>query len=137
MGIKDWVLLGLLTLVVLIRWFKSRPGRVSGKKPGQSHGKVVQILQEAGYEVLTVKPTLNVTMEIDGRTHPFELKNDYIVKRGGRRYLVRIRRDNKTVRLQSKLWRGSLLRDVVAFRTSGILIVHLEKETIQVVRFHI
>lgn len=135
MASKDWVLLGLVILVIVARWLAGRSGRIGGKKPTQARGKAVQILEEAGCEILVVKPTLTINMEIDGQLHPFTLKSDYLVKRHGQRYLVRIRRDNKQVRLQSKLWRSSLLRDVLAFRARGILILHLEKETLQEVRF--
>jgi hypothetical protein len=134
-GIKDWVLLGLLLLVFLVRWLKGRSAGIEGKKATAAGGKAVQILEAAGYEILLVKPTLTVQMEIDGQPHSFTLKNDYLVKRHGQRYLVRLRRDNTRVRLQSKLWRSSLLRDVLAFRARGILILHLEKETLQEVRF--
>ena len=89
MGIKDWVLLGLLLLVFLVRWLKGRSAGIEGKKATAAGGKAVQILEAAGYEILLVKPTLTVQMEIDGQPHSFTLKNDYLVKRHGQRYLVR------------------------------------------------
>ncbi|NLZ38835.1 MAG: hypothetical protein GX893_04425 [Firmicutes bacterium] len=137
MGKKDWIILGLLVLIFFIRWLAARSSRIKGKKPGKSQGKAAQILEEAGYEVVTVKPTLTVKMEINGQQHTFALKNDFLVKKDGRSYLVQIRRDKKTVRLQSKLWRSSLLRDTLAFRVSGMLILHLERGTLQEVRFRI
>ncbi|NLZ92843.1 MAG: hypothetical protein GX922_02305 [Firmicutes bacterium] len=134
---KDWIILGLLVLIFSIRWLTTRTSRITGKKPGKSQGKAVQILEDAGYEIITAKPTLAVKMEIDEQQHIFDLKNDFLVKRDGKRYLVHIRRDTKPVRLQSKLWRSSLLRDVLAFRVNGMLILHLEKGTLQEVRFRI
>jgi hypothetical protein len=78
-----------------------------------------------------------VKMEIGETSHKFELKNDYLVSRGGHRYLVRLRRDGKPARLQSKMWRNSLLRDVLAFRAAGILVLDVEKESLQRVSFRI
>lgn len=136
MGLKDWILLGAIILALLVWKIRHwRRGRISGKKPVHANAKAVQLLEEAGYEVLKAKPSVTVQMEIDGRPHPFELKNDYLVLRGGRRYIVRIRKDSKQARLHSKLWRGTLLRDVLAYGVNGVLVLHVEKETLQEVRF--
>ncbi|MDW7683167.1 MAG: hypothetical protein SCK29_03485 [Bacillota bacterium] len=137
MEVKDWLILGLLVIAFLVWWFRRNFRRISGKKPGRSNTRTVQFLQDAGYDVLKAKPIIRVKMEIDGKPHPFELKADYLVSKSGRRYLVRVRRDNKAVRLQSKMWRNSLLRDVLAYRAGGILIVNVEKETLHEVRFRI
>jgi hypothetical protein len=137
MEIKDWLILGLLSVAFLIFWFRRNFRRIGGKKPGRSNTRAVQFLEEAGYDIVKVKPVISVKMDIDGRPHPFELKGDYLVSKDGRRYLVRLRRDNKAVRLQSKMWRNSLLRDVLAFGAGGILVVNVEKETLQEVRFRI
>ena len=137
MELKDWILLGLIALGLLVWWLVQRPRKITGKKAAHSNTKVVQLLTEAGYEVLLNKPTVAVEMHIDGRAHPFELKEDFLVKRDGKRYIVRVRRDNKQARLHSKLWRGTLLRDVLAFSASGIVVVHLEKATLQEVLFRI
>lgn len=134
---KDWVILASLVIAALIRYLLTRTSRIAGKKPGKSQGKAIQLLTDAGFEVVTLKPTVIVKMEIDEQQHSFDLKNDFLVKKSGKRYLVHIRRDTKPVRLQSKLWRSSLLRDVLAFRVDGMLILHLERGTLQEVRFRI
>lgn len=137
MGIKDWIILGLVLTALLIIWLSRRRSRVGGQSPAKANSKAKAILEEAGCEILKVKPTVQVAMEIDGKPFPFELKSDFLVSRQGRRYLVRIRRDNKQARLQSKLWRSSHLRDVLAFRADGILVLNVEKETLHQVRFRI
>lgn len=137
MGLKDWILLGLVGLSVIIWRLRGRRSRISGRKPGKSNSRAVLILEEAGYEVEKFKPAVQVRMTIDGKQHTFELKGDYLVKKGGSRYLVRLRRDGKVLRLQSKMWRSSLLRDVQAFGTAGIVMLDTEKETLNEVSFRI
>ena len=129
--------MALLCLAVLGWWVRSRRGRIAGRRPGRSHAKVVALLEEAGYEVLRARPRLTVQMEIDGTAYPFDLSCDLLAKRHGLLFLVKIRRNAGKGRLQSKLWRDSLLRDTLAFRTSGIVVVNLEKATLQEVRFRI
>lgn len=137
MEVKDWLLLGVIGLSVLIWRLQGRRSRIAGRKPGQSNTRAILILEEAGYNVQKVKPAVVVRMTIDEKLHTFELKGDYLVSRGGRRYLVRIRRDGKPLRLQSKMWRNSLLRDVQAFGTAGIIMLDTEKETLHEVSFRI
>ena len=105
--------------------------------PIWSNPKALELLAEAGFEVVKTKPVVKVEMEIDDRPNPFEIKADYLVSRSGRRYVVLVRRDNKSVRLQSKMWRNTLLREVLAFGAAGILVLNVEKETLHVVRFRI
>ena len=126
-----------LAVIVAIVWVRRGSGRISTQKQSRSNPKALELLAEAGYEVVKTKPVVSVQMEIDDRPNPFEIKADYLVARSGRRYVVLLRRDNKSARLQSKLWRNALLRDVLAFEAAGILVLNLEKETLHVVRFRI
>ncbi|NLN07366.1 MAG: hypothetical protein GX167_07090 [Firmicutes bacterium] len=135
MSVKDWIILALLCLAALIWWVRSRRERIVGRSPGRSHTKVVALLEEEGYEVLGARPRLTVQMEIDGTTYPFDLSCDLLAKKHGLLFLVKVRRDAGKGRLQSKQWRSSLLRDVLAFRTNGIVVVNPEKEKLQEVRF--
>ncbi len=108
---------------------------MQGKTPGHTDNKARQILEEAGYSLLQVQPTVKVNMKIQGRGHRFDMKSDYLVSKSGRRYLVRVRRDNKPVRLNAKVWRNALLRDVLLFRAHGVLVLNLEKESLVEVHF--
>jgi hypothetical protein len=134
---KDWIILTVLLVGGFVFWLYRRPRRIAGQKAGKANGKAKEILVEAGCEILKVRPSVTVQMEIDGKNYPFELKSDFLVSRGGRRYLVRIRRDGKQARLQSKLWRGTHLRDALAFGADGILVLNVEKGTLHQVRFRI
>jgi hypothetical protein len=134
---KDWIILVVVMIISFVAWVYRRPRRITGQKAGKADGKARALLEEAGYEIQRVRPAVTVQMEIDGKAYPFELKSDFLVSRGGRRYLVRIRRDEKQARLQSKLWRGAHLRDVLAFGADGLLVLNVEKGTVQQVRFRI
>lgn len=137
MQMKDWVLLGLITVSLVIWRFASRRVRITGKKAGPAHAKAIQFLKDQDYEILKIKPALTMRMAVDESTHTYEMTADYLVAKGGRRYIVRVIRGSKPVRLQSKMWRGSLLRDVLAFEAAGILVLNLEKGILQDVRFRI
>jgi hypothetical protein len=135
--IQDWLFLGILLLVLLIYLARSRGRRTSvqGRKPGHTDNRARQVLEDAGFSLLEVQPTISVNMEIQGKPHRFDLKSDYLVSRNGRRYLVRVRKDAKPVRLNAKVWRNALLRDVLLFNTYGVLVLNLEKETVSEVHF--
>ncbi|MBS3946913.1 MAG: hypothetical protein KGZ57_01230 [Dethiobacter sp.] len=139
MGLRpqDWTLLALVFMATLFWLFRKRR-RVRGKRPDQGSAPTVQLLESAGYKVLKVKPAVDVQMDIGENSFRFELKSDYLVARSdGRRYLVCVYRDGKGMRLQSKMWRNALLRDVLAFRVAGIVVLNMEKETLQQVSFRV
>ena len=138
MGLRvlDWVLLALAAAALLL-WYLRKGRRIRGRSPEKVNSRAVQLLQEAGYQVLKIKPTVEVRMEIGDSQHHFELKSDYLVARDGRRYLVCLHRDGKTARLQAKVWRNALLRDVLAFRVAGIIVMNLDRETLQQVSFRV
>lgn len=136
MRLSDWVLLGIILLVLLtVSARRPRRGRSGGRKPGSGDNRARQVLEEAGFELLEVQPSLTVNMAIQGRPHRFEMKSDYLAARGGRKYLVRLRRDARPVRLNSKAWRNALLRDMLLFGTCGVLVLDLDKEAVTEVHF--
>jgi hypothetical protein len=134
---QDWLFVGIL-LIVLLFYLAGRRGRrtsVQGRKAGHTDNRAKQVLEEAGFNLLEVQPTISVNMEIQGKPHRFDIKSDYLVARNGRRYLVRVRKDSKPVRLNAKVWRNALLRDVLLFNTYGVLVLNLEKESVSEVHF--
>lgn len=135
---KDWLIVGFLLFAYFLFWVSRRGSRrVVGQKPAKGNMRARILLEEAGYEILKVKPTVTIRMEIDQQPSPFALKTDFLVSREGRRYIVQIQQANKLLRLQSKLGRNSLLRDVLAFRTDGILVMNMKRETLSQVRFRL
>ncbi|MBT9140415.1 MAG: hypothetical protein DDT30_00991 [Dehalococcoidia bacterium] len=135
---KDWIILGFLLIAAFVFWVgRRRLGRITDQRAAKSNPRARAILEESGYEIVKIKPSLTVRMEVDDQPYPFVLKSDFIVSRGGRRYLVKLQQENKQVRLQSKLGRDSHLRDVLAFRADGILVINMKKETLSQVRFRI
>ncbi|NLM52554.1 MAG: hypothetical protein GX197_07015 [Firmicutes bacterium] len=137
MSMKDWILLGVLLVAALWWWLRQRRRKIQGGKVGSVHKKAVQLLEAAGYEVLKATPTVNVRMEIDGQPYPFAIKSDLLVKRGGRLFVAHVRKEAKAIRLHSKVWRERLLRDALVFRVSGVVMIHVEKEKVQEVCFHL
>ncbi len=137
MEVKDWLLLVVICLIFIVWHYRGGRSRISGKDPGKSNAKAIKILEEAGYQVQKVKPAVHINMNIDDKLHEFDIKCDYLVSRSGQTYLVRVRRDGKPLRLQSKLWRNLLLLDVQAFGTAGIVILDTEKGLLQEVSFRI
>ncbi len=133
---SDWLIFAVIILAVAVFGLRrSLRRRAGGRKPGPGDARVRQVLEEAGFELMEVQPVLSVNMSVQGRPHRFEMKGDYLASRGGRKYLVRLRRDSKPVRLNSKAWRNALLRDVLLFGTHGALVLDLDRETVYEVHF--
>lgn len=137
METRDWIILAVIAIAAFFWWLKNRTVKISGKKVAASRSKTVRFLEEAGYEVLKAGPAVVVRMTVDGRPYSFEVKSDYLARKSGRLFLVKVKRDKRQVRLQSKQWRASLLQDVLAFRADGVIMVYPEKEKLQEIIFRI
>jgi len=136
----DWfVIIGIIIIFILYRMRQKKGSNliINEKVPVPDDSKTVSILEEAGYSLLEVEPTVMVDMVIQGKSHQFEIKSDYLVLRNGRRYLVHLRHDGKQVRLHAKVWRNSFLSDVLVFNADGVLVVDVLKGSINEVLFRI
>jgi hypothetical protein len=88
------------------------------------------LLASAGYEVLGRQVTGSWTVRANGEPKTFGLRADYLVSRGGRRFIAEV----KTGRLAPNLTHGATRRQLLeygaAFDVDGVLLVDADRETI-------
>jgi hypothetical protein len=134
--LQDWFILALIIFSAGLYWLRqNKKSRIYARKTRCTDTAALQYLEEAGCTVIQVKPVVKVEMDVQEKTHAFELRSDFLVSRKGKRYLVHVRRGGKPVRLHSKIWRSALLRDVLVFGVAGVLVLDTERGSLQQVHF--
>lgn len=93
------------------------------------------LLSGRGYEILGRQATGSWTVRVDGSDVPVEVRADYLVERGGRRFVAEVKTGHAAPRIQSSATRRQLLEYRFAFEVDGVLLVDAEADTVREVVF--
>ncbi len=138
---QDYLILLLLAgayaayLVIGKRRFKNRGGR-HNQQLTRREEMLLSRLKTEGYRLEEIHPGLPVTLKVDQKSRHFNYRGALTVHRGGKCYLVKIRRREITP-LDSSVLRHELLLDYLFFQVDGILFYDPEKDRIQELFFRI
>ena len=94
-------------------------------------GKTAGLLKQFGYEVVSGKVRVPLTVSVDGKRYQSRIYIDYIVQKDGKLYAARIERGRQPVK-----WSGSSLRDqffAYCFLDPGLDgVVHIDEDKQQI-----
>ncbi len=105
-----------------IRWLWRR--RRSRGRQGELDAEVLLI--DHGYTILEDQASRDVTVQVDGQSHPYRLRPDYLVKKKGRRYVAEVKTGKKAPNPLYTSTRRQLLEYEVCFPEHGLLLVDME-----------
>ena len=88
------------------------------------------LLERAGYEVVERQVPGSWTVRADGEPVTFGLRADYLVARGGRRYIAEVKTGRLAPRLSHGPTRRQLLEYSAAFDVQGVILVDADARTI-------
>ena len=88
------------------------------------------LLEREGYAVLGRQVPGSWTVRADGEAITFGLRADYLVTRGGRRYIAEVKTGRLAPRLSHGPTRRQLLEYSAAFDVQGVILVDADGETI-------
>jgi membrane protein implicated in regulation of membrane protease activity len=137
--IASLVLLVLLAGLLLHLWWKKARRRwkihqrIRHAQAGEQQAE--QLLIEHGYDIEAVQPRTQYLLECDGERFDVELRADMLVNRGGERFVVDVKTGEQAPRITTAATRRQLLEYGVAYRVDGILLVDIDRERIQRIRF--
>lgn len=95
---------------------------------------VLSQLKIKGYQLEEAHPEVPVTLTVDQKSRPFNYQGAFTVKKGGKNYLVKIKRGDVTP-LTSAGLRYEMLLDYLFFQLDGILFYDPEKDKFQELSF--
>jgi hypothetical protein len=139
-GIQLALVAGLFVLALYLgwaarRWWRGLRVRMRAARAQRGELLARWVLQSAGYRIVGDQVACTWPVQIDGRAHDIELRVDYLVERGGLRYVA----DAKTGRWASSLNNGATRRQLLeywlAYEADGVLLVDTEKRSVRQVSF--
>ncbi|NLI69907.1 MAG: hypothetical protein GX364_03445 [Firmicutes bacterium] len=137
----DFILLGII-IVGMAFYFWHRYRRPGPRKPRKRsemtrlQGKALEVLAEAGYTLQEKHPSISVVLTVDGqKRRDISHEADFIVRKKGRLYLVKIVKGERPTPLTSVAFRKELLLDHFIFLPHGILIYNANNDRFQELHF--
>lgn len=124
-----FVFLLLFFFLTLLFWrpWKRRTFRSSDIP---SSGKLVDLLEGEGYEIISGKVKIPLTLTIGEREMTSMVSADLLVKQHHRTYVVKMERDSGAS-LSAKRVRERYLAECLAFRAAGIVAVNSDKTRVK------
>jgi hypothetical protein len=117
-------------------WF-SRPSSHVSASPIPTKGEAVQLLDADGFEWVRGKEKIPIKVSANERTFDSRLFIDGLVEKQGKRYIVKISREQKPIRLTGAAFRDELMPFQLIYNTDGIAYVDLQKHEVKLISFEI
>ena len=139
-----WAVAGgaaVLVVVWLVTFVKGR--LASWKSRGRMHRAVrgeqraVGLLEQSGWHVVDSQVSHAWMLRVGDTTVEIDLRADHIVRRAGQRWLAEVKTGRQAPSISNAATRRQLLEYHEAFDVDGILLVDIERETVQPVQFDV
>ena len=92
-------------------------------------------LEEHGYTIVGAQVLVDHPVRIDDRTVVIALRADYLVERGGARYVVEVKTGALAPRIETSATRRQILEYRIAFDVDGVVLVDAETGRVHEVSF--
>lgn len=141
---ESWIVLaaagGGVALVQTLRlWWggASRRWRLAEQAARATAGEALaeKLLVKAGYRVLARQATQRWSVHVDGVAEEVTLRADFVVARGGRRYVAEVKTGDEAPDVAAPATRRQLLEYRCAFGVDGVLLVDAEARKVHAVDF--
>ncbi len=96
--------------------------------------RALALLEAEGFSVEAIQPTAQWPMTVNGSPVDAEIRADYLVRLGRKRFVAEVK-SGKVTRASHRDTRRQLLEYRLAFPVHGALLVDMERENILEVRF--
>jgi hypothetical protein len=126
---------GVCLTVWFLRWRRSRFQQRAWRRAKAAEDEAVSLLEEAGFKILARQPLRRVNIMVDGKVVGFEIRPDFLLKKGKRLYVGEVKSGKETAFLFRPSIRRQLLEYFVAYRPYGVILVDGEQREIHQVFF--
>ena len=131
----------MLLLMVLVafarKWWRSFRARFRGRRAHRRESDAETLLRKQGYAIEGTQVQRTWLVSCDGEDTPIELRADYLVTRGMRRFVADVKTGSRATKLTTAATRRQLLEYRIAYDVSGVLLVDMDEERIREVNFQL
>ena len=93
-------------------------------------------LENKGYNVVSEQEVHYHRFKVDGETQEAKLILDYIVKKGGKTYIVEVKSGKSAIYINNKSTRRQILEYDFVIENDGIFLLDMENKKMKLVNFH-
>ncbi|HVH45683.1 MAG TPA: hypothetical protein VM925_25185 [Labilithrix sp.] len=136
------VLLAIAAMAVLYaiviaagRWTKRMQLHARLARARDGEREAAAILESHGYTVEGVQVASTYELEVDGAPVQIALRADYVVRRGGERFIAEVKTGQLAPRIQTPATRRQLLEYSIAFDAAGVVLVDVPARSVHRVVF--
>jgi hypothetical protein len=128
----------VVVLSIALVWVQGRAGRRvrSHKQLGVlGEQRAVQILKQAGYEIVSHQTQERYAITVNGQTLQVYLRADFLVRKAGQLFVAEAKSGTESAKVSTRATRRQLLEYLYAFRVSGVLLVDVTASRVFRVEF--
>lgn len=127
-------LVALLRFYVIEKWHKHK--RLKAMRRGEKLEKeAARFLRSKGFYVVKYQPDIAYSIWADGVEKQIRITPDYLVEKGGKRYLVEVKSGKQAPGVSYAPTRRQLLEYVVASGTKGVFLLDMESRQLKQITF--
>lgn len=119
------------------RWRRRLVRQRQWLRARSAESEAPRLLEKLGYGVLGAQVEGSYSLVVDGQPIEVSLRVDYIVGRGGRRFVAEVKSGRLAPRLDTAATRRQLLEYLITFQVNGVLLVDGEARSVHQVEFPI
>lgn len=116
-------------------FWRRRTIAIRRERGAEGEKRAEKLLREMGFGILGRQVAVSYDVQIDGEPMAIDLRSDYLVSYGDKRYVAEVKTGRAAPRLDTSATRRQLLEYRIAFDVDGVLLVDAEAERVHAVEF--
>lgn len=116
-------------------FWRRRTIAIRRERGAEGELRAEEMLREMGYGIEGRQVGVSYDVQIDGEPVPIELRADYLVSIGDKRYVAEVKTGRSAPRIDTPATRRQLLEYRIAFDVDGVLLVNAETKRVHAVEF--
>lgn len=97
--------------------------------------KAERWLQRNGFQVLERQQSRPLIIQAGKISHHYSIRTDFLVKKGGKKYIVEVKSGQKNSHITDKDTRRQLLEYFLAYQSYGIILFDMEHQKFSEIKF--
>lgn len=129
---------GLLSLVLYLKirnylnYQKAKQRSLSSKR---AEKKAERWLKRNGFQIIGRQQSRPLIIKTGKTSHRYLIRTDFLVKKGGRHYVVEVKSGRKNSKITNRETRRQLLEYFLAYQTYGIILFDMDSKRFTEVKF--
>jgi hypothetical protein len=123
--LREWWMVGAIRRRLRAQWVRAERGEESAER----------LLVRGGWSIEGRQVSTRYDLRVDGEPSSVLVRADYIVRRGGRRYVAEVKTGRLAPRIETSSTRRQLLEYRIAFGVDGVLLVDADAARVSFIEF--